>query len=172
MNRVRPAKAPLALAILALPLLVLTSCGPRAIAWGLVLWGDATGPFATGSVVAITRDSQISDTYLVAVKGEREAREFAKGRVRKFAHRAEATAAAESLKPWLTSWAFSRKEDPPPLPIREEADANAKTVYRLRYSQLVKVVGRSAEQLPRQPLAKGARPASAATKRSRWAGWE
>jgi hypothetical protein len=151
MEGVRPVRAALAIATLALPLLVLSSCGPRAIAWGLVLWGDSTGPFATGAVVAITRDSQISDTYLVAVKGERQTREFAKGRVRKFAHRAEATAAAENLRQWLTTWAFSRKEDAPPLPVREEANANAKTVYRLRYHQLLKVVGRSADPVEVKP---------------------
>ncbi|MCX7031871.1 MAG: hypothetical protein NTU62_17370, partial [Spirochaetes bacterium] len=151
MEGVRPAKAVLGLAILPLLLLAVCSCGPRAVAWGVLLWGDLTGPFATASVVAITRDSQISDTYLVAVKGERQTREFTKGRVRKFARRAEAVAAAEALKPWVTTWGFSRKEDPPPLPIREEANANAKTVYRLRFGQLVKVVGRTAERMEVKP---------------------
>lgn len=151
MNRVRPARAAAAAAsaaaTLALISLTLGSCGPRAVAWGVLLWGDHAGPFATGSVVAITRDSQISDTYLVAVKGERETREFAKGRVRRFARRTEADAAAEALAPWATSWAFSRKEDRPPLPVRETADAAARTVYRLPFGQLLKVVGRSAERV-------------------------
>ena len=151
MERVRPAKAALGLALLLLLSLGLTSCGPRAVAWGVLLWGDLAGPFASGSVVAITRDSEISDTYLVAVRAERQTREFAKGRVRKFARRAEAAAAAETLKPWLTTWGFSRKEDPPPLPIREEADAASKTVYRLRFGQLVKVVGRSTERAEVKP---------------------
>ncbi len=151
MEGVRPARAAAAIALITLSLLVLGSCGPRAVAWGLLLWGDLTGPFATGTVVAITRDSQISDTYLVAVKGERQAREFAKGSVRKFAHRAEAVAAAEILQPWLATWGFSRKEDPPPLPIRETSDANAKTVYRLRFGQLVKVVSRTAERVEVKP---------------------
>ena len=71
MERARPAKAALGLAILPLLLLALASCGPRAVAWGVLLWGDLAGPFASGVVVAITRDSEISDTYLVAVKGER-----------------------------------------------------------------------------------------------------
>jgi len=149
MQGVRPAKLLRALAIILLP--ALCSCGPRAVAWGVLLWGDLTGPFATGSVVAITRDSQISDTYLVAVKGERQAREFLKGSVRRFARRAEAAAAAEALKPWATTWGFSRKEDAPPLPIRETADQNARTVYRLRYGQLVKVTGRSAEKVEIKP---------------------
>jgi hypothetical protein len=151
MEGVRPARAAAALALVTLSLLALCSCGPRAVAWGLLLWGDLTGPFATGSVVAITRDSQISDTYLVAAKGERQTREFTKGRVRKFAKRAEAAAAAEAIKPWATTWGFSRKDDPPPLPIRESADANAKTVYRLRFGQLVKVVGRMAEKVEVKP---------------------
>jgi hypothetical protein len=151
MHGVRPAKVALGLAILPLLLLALTSCGPRAVAWGVLLWGDLAGPFASGSVVAITRDSQISETYLVAVKGERQTREFTKGRVRKFVKRAEAAAAAETLKPWLATWGFSRKEDPPPLPIREEANAGSKTVYRLRFGQLVKVVGRSAERVEVKP---------------------
>jgi hypothetical protein len=151
MEGVRPAKVVRVLAILSLVLLALGSCGPRAVAWGLLLWGDLSGPFATGSVVAITRDSKISETYLVAVKGERQTREFAKGRVRVFAKRSEAADASAALGPWLATWGFSRKEDTPPLPIREEANASARTVYRLRYGQLVKVVGRSAERVEVKP---------------------
>lgn len=145
------ARAVSAAATILLLSLTLGSCGPRAIAWGVLLWGDLAGPFATGSVVAITRDSQISGTYLVAVKGERETREFVKGRVRRFARAAEAAAAAEALAPWRTTWAFSRKEDPPPLPVRETADTGAKTVYRLPFGQLLKVVGRSPERVTVDP---------------------
>jgi hypothetical protein len=151
MEGARPAKAVRALALLPLVLIALGSCGPRAVAWGVLLWGDLTGPFATGSVVAITRDSQISDTYLVAAKGERQEREFTKGRVRAFAKRSDAVAEAAALEPWLSSWGFSRKEDTPPLPIRERAEASSRTVYRLRYGQLVKVVGRSADRVDVKP---------------------
>jgi hypothetical protein len=151
MHPVRPARAIAAVALVTISLLALSSCGRRAIAWGLLLWGDTSGPFATGTVVSINRESQLGDTYLVSVKGERETREFTRGRIRKFAHRAEAIAEAERVQPWLTTWAYSRKQDPPPLPIRETADASAKTVYRLRYQQLVKVIGRSAERFEIKP---------------------
>jgi len=151
MHRVRPARATAAFALLSISLLALGSCGRRAIAWGVLLWGDHAGPFATGTVVAITRESQLADTYLVTVKGEREAREFTRGRVRKFERRAEALAEAERVRPWLTTWAFSRKEEAPPLPIRETADPSARTMYRLRFGQLVKVIGRSAERVEVKP---------------------
>ncbi len=60
MHPVRPARAALALALVMISLLALGSCGRRAIAWGVLLWGDHAGPFATGTVVAITRESQLS----------------------------------------------------------------------------------------------------------------
>ncbi|MCX7038508.1 MAG: SH3 domain-containing protein [Spirochaetes bacterium] len=50
-------------------------------------------------------------------------------------------------------WAFSGKQDPPPLPIREEAKQDAKTVYKLKPNQMVKVVSRSAEKETIKPYA-------------------
>ena len=86
MHPVRPARAVAALALVTISLLALSSCGRGPSPGALVLWGDTSGPFATGTVVSIKRESELSDTYLVAVKGEREAREFTRGRIRKFAH--------------------------------------------------------------------------------------
>jgi hypothetical protein len=68
------------------------------------------------------------------------------GRVRLFKRRGDAAAFAKLYAENATTWGFSGKQDPPPLPIREEAKQDAKTVYKLKPNQMVKVVSRSAEK--------------------------
>jgi hypothetical protein len=149
----------LAAGLFGFALLVLSSCGPRVAGYGVVLWG-ATGPDdpqgnappapkgmpATGSVVGVIRQSEITGTYLLAVPGIKTGLDMATARVRMFRKKAEAAAFAENFAEYATTWGFSQKQDPPPLPIRDEAKQDAKTVYKLKPGQMVKVVGRSAEK--------------------------
>ncbi len=131
---------------------LLFSCGARPTGWGVILWGDAAGPAVTGTVVGILKHSQIDDTYFISVPGEPKPREVATGKIRLFPRRADANAFAQSLSPYLGAWAFSQKEDSPPLPIREEAKPEAKTVYRLKPGQMVKIIGRSEQKAAVKPF--------------------
>jgi hypothetical protein len=143
-------------ALAAVSLALLGSCGPRADGWGVVLWGstgpqDPSGIPATGSVAAVIGKSQINGTYLLAAQGGRGGVEVAAARVRVFGKKAGASAFAEGYAAYAATWAFSQKQDAPPLPIREEAKPDAKTVYKLKPGQLLKVVGRSAEKQAIKP---------------------
>jgi hypothetical protein len=120
---------------------VLASC-QRDIGYAVILWGEPTGPAATGAMVRVLQHSQIDGTYIVMAEGERSARELSEGRVRYFEKKTDAESFVKALQPWLTTWAFSAKEDPPPLPIRESASSEAKIVYRLKTGQLLKVLSR------------------------------
>jgi hypothetical protein len=124
-------------------LAALSSCGLRSIGYGVILWGDPSGPVATGKVVSILQHSQIESTYIAVFPGERTPRVLSESHVRFFPRRGEAEAFAKSFAQYLTTWAFSTKEDPPPLPIREKPAADAKTIYRLKPGQMVKILSRS-----------------------------
>ena len=125
-------------------ILLLSSCGIRAAGYGVVLWGEQGGPLSTGSIVLVVRESPINASYLVSVTGEKKPREFPMGRMRFFRKKAEAFDFAKSFTAYRETWAFSQKQDPPPLPIRDQAKSEAKVIYKLKPGQLLKVVSRSA----------------------------
>jgi hypothetical protein len=130
--------------LLALPALFLLSCGPRAVGYGVILWGDPSGQAATGAVVGILKRSDIDNSIIVSVPGERKPREYPAGRIRGFERRVEAVQYAASYASFLGTWAFSQKLDPPPLPVRDQPRQEGRAIYKLKPGQLVKVVGRSA----------------------------
>jgi hypothetical protein len=121
----------------------LFSCGPRAVGYGAVLWGDSGLIVATGSVVKVIELRESDNICLLSLPGESTPVEFSAGRLRIFSKRSEAEEYAKSIEPFLTAWAFSQKQDPPPLPIRETAKTSAEAVYKLRQGQVVKVIGRT-----------------------------
>ena len=130
---------------------LLSSCGARAVGYGVVLWGETTGVPATGAVVAIVQESSIGSAVLIAIPGERKPREYPAGRIRAFRRKSEAEAFAASYAPNLGSWAVVVKEDTPPLHVRDGPTQDAKVVYRLQFRQLVKVVSRSTEKVAVKP---------------------
>lgn len=141
----------LMLILVVLATFALCSCGPHAAGYGVMLWGaadadDPSGLPVTGSVAAVVRESQAASTYLLAVPGKKTGVDVPTGRVRFFKRRGDAAAFAKLYAENVTTWGFSGKQDPPPLPIREEAKQDAKTVYKLKPNQMVKVVSRSAEK--------------------------
>jgi Bacterial SH3 domain len=129
-----------------LPLLALTSCGPRAAGYGVILWGETNTALQTGVVVPVIGGGTISSSYLVLVPGEKKPREFPMGRVRFFRSKADAAKFSQSFAPYVQSWAVSMKQDPPPLPIRDQASQDGRVIYKLKPGQLVKVVGMSAQR--------------------------
>jgi hypothetical protein len=146
----------LMIVVLVLATLALGACGPRAAGYGVMLWGapgvdDPSGLPATGSVVAVIRESQIASTYLLAVPGKKTGVDVPMGRVRFFKRRGDAASFAKLYAENVATWGFSGKQDPPPLPIREEAKQDAKTVYKLKPNQMVKIVSRSAEKQTIKP---------------------
>jgi len=127
----------------ALPVLLLSSCGMRAAGYGVVLWGEMQSALQTGITVPIVREAPINSNYLVLVPGEPRPREFAMGRIRFFRARADAARFSQTFAPFVQSWAVSMKQDPPPLPIRDQASQDGRVIYKLKPGQLMKVVGRS-----------------------------
>ena len=132
-------------------LLALASCGVRAAGYGVVLWGETDTALKTGLVVPIISGGTINSSYLVMVPGEKKPREFPLGRIRFFRNKAEAAQFAQSFAPYVQAWAVSMKQDPPPLPVRDQAAQDGRVIYKLKPGQLMKVVGKSARTDTIQP---------------------
>ncbi len=135
-----------AVMVFMLPLLALVSCGPRAAGYGVILWGETDSALQTGVVVPIIGGGTIDSSYLVLAPGEKKPREFPMGRLRFFKSRADAVKFSQSFVPYEQSWAVSMKQDPPPLPIRDQASQDGRVIYKLKPGQLVKVIGRSPQR--------------------------
>ncbi len=142
----RTLRAGIAACLLCLLALLLLSCGPHTVGYGVILWGDASGQGATGAVVGILKKSDTDNTVIMAIPGESKPREYPTGRVRVFPVKAEALQYAASYAASLTTWAVSQKLDPPPLPVRDQPRQEGRPVYKLKPGQLVKVVSRSANR--------------------------
>jgi hypothetical protein len=132
-----------------LPLLLLgavlsfSSCA-RNIGYGLVLWAGEESPIQTGEILPVRQESQIQGTYLIRLPGTKELAELPTWRMRLFADKEEALQGAEEYAPYLNMYAYSQRDG---LPLREEADQEARRVYKLAEAQLVKVLSRGEQKV-------------------------
>jgi hypothetical protein len=118
---------------------VLPGCEGKTIGYGLVLWAETDGPLVTGQVLPVQQESQIQNSYLIRLEGQKEPLRVPTWRVRLFSDREQAIRGAEEYAPYLNLYAYSQRDG---LPLREEADPEARRVYKLAEGQLVKVLSR------------------------------
>lgn len=124
-------------------LLSLSSCS-RTIGYALMLWGEEESPVATGQIVPVRQESQIQGTYLVRLPGGKELAEIPVWRMRLFPDREEALQGANEYAPYQEVFAYSQRDG---LPLREQADPEARRIYKLSEGQLVKVMSRGEEKV-------------------------
>ena len=129
--------------VLLVLLLPLGSCS-RTIGYALMLWGQEDGPVATGQIVPVRQESQIQDTYLVRLPGGKELAEIPIWRMRFFPDREEALQGANEYAPFQELFAYSQRDG---LPLREQANQEARRIYKLTEGQLVKVLSRAEEKV-------------------------
>jgi hypothetical protein len=121
----------------------LTSCA-RNIGYGLVLWAGENSPVQTGQILPVQQESQVQSTYLIRLPGTKELAELPTWRMRLFASKEEALEGAEEYAPYQEMYAYSQRDG---LPLREEADQEARRVYKLVEGQLVKVLSRGEQKV-------------------------
>lgn len=122
--------------------IVLVSCGPRPLGYGVVLWAPDETFVSNGQAVAISQESNLRDTYtLVPEDGGREM-EIAKWRVRFFRRRGEAEEFAAEYAPYAEVLASSQING---LPVRPQPSNRVEWIYRLAEGQRVKVIDRQDE---------------------------
>ncbi len=132
-----------------LPLLLLgialafSSCA-RNIGYGLVLWAGEGSPVQTGDILPVQQESQVQGTYLIRLPDTKELAELPTWRMRLFDDKEQALRGAEEYAPYLNMYAYSQRDG---LPLREEADQEARRVYKLAEAQLVKVLSRGEQKV-------------------------
>jgi hypothetical protein len=122
---------------------VLSSCA-RNIGYGLVLWAGEESPVQTGEILPVQQESTVQGSYLIRLPGTRELIELPTWRMRLFESKEEAVRGAEEYAPYQDMFAYSQRDG---LPLREEADQEARRVYKLAEGQLVKVLSRGEEKV-------------------------
>ena len=83
-------------------------------------------------------------TYLIRLPGTKQLTELPTWRMRLFESKEEALQGAEDYAPYQDMYAYSRRDG---LPLREEADQEARRVYKLAEGQLVKVLSRGEQKI-------------------------
>jgi hypothetical protein len=132
---------------------ILSSCGPRPVASGLVLWSPDEEALPTGSVIDIYGELRIAKKYTYAPLGTDDYGEIQSWRVRRFDKRADAEAAAAEYLDWAPTLAVVRPLNPGgdsvPLPIRSDATTASTAIYRLEDGQVIKIIGRHPDPVVR-----------------------
>ena len=143
-TRLHPLRLLIPLLILCSALaLVLSSCA-RNIGYGLVLWAEEESPVQTGEILPVQQESTVQGSYLIRLPGTKQLIEVPTWRMRLFESGEEAIQGAEDYAPYQELFAYSQRDG---LPLREEADQEARRVYKLTEGQLVKVLSRGEEQV-------------------------
>jgi hypothetical protein len=115
----------------------LASCAPRT-GWGLVLWTVKGTSAKAGSVVPVYLKSNITKEYVIGVQDDPKARlEVPLWQVELFRSRRAALARGKEFGEFTSIYMIAAKDG---LPIREKTSNLAKRVYRLRESEMVKVL--------------------------------
>lgn len=118
------------------------SCGSKPIGYGIVLWSPDEERLATGNLIPVLEESEIEDTYTL-VLNEEENMAVTKWRIEFFDNKKEAEAYADRRSEYLRMIASAKIDG---LAVREETDNLTRRLYKLRKSEVVKVIDRSGEK--------------------------
>lgn len=121
----------------------LTGCNRR-LGYGVLLWSEDENEIASGSVVSVVSESDLQDTYMIRSDASPVETAVARWRVRFFETEADAAGDATAYQELATVYARSRRNA---LPMRSDPGLQtANIVYRLRDGEVIKLIGREAEQ--------------------------
>ncbi len=122
-------------AALLLAALACAGCAPSRIGWGVVLWSADDGALKTGSVVAVRSESALAQTFTVdAPSGRLVTPDW---RVELFSSEKAAQRFAAAYAPFVGMFGRARFAG---VVICQKPDATSTWVYRLRDSQIVKLI--------------------------------
>ncbi|HEY9054295.1 MAG TPA: SH3 domain-containing protein [Rectinemataceae bacterium] len=130
--------APCAGALVLLLALLVSSCAPRRIGWGVMLWTVKGTSAKSGSVVPIYLKSAITKVYVIGLEAERDQRvEVPIWQLEEYRTKAAAERRARAFAPIASLYLVAGRDG---LPIRKEPNNAAARTYRLREGELVKIL--------------------------------
>lgn len=116
-----------------------TSCGEKAIGYGVFYWPPEDSSLEYGDILPVLKYSSIAESYSMQKEGAEEGWPVEEWRVAFFETEEEAMAEQRRFTQWQYLFAISQKDR---LAIRSEAKLDAERVYVLRLGQSMKVIGR------------------------------
>lgn len=118
-------------------LAILSSCGPRRIGYGVLLWSPDEAVLETGALLPVFEESRIKQTYTVPKPGTKEKIELPVWRIQFFPKEDEAENFAAEYADVRNLYAVANRRA---LPVREKADRLSQRIYRLRENERMKIL--------------------------------
>ena len=135
---VRPMKLR-SLFMMPLLVLLLISCGPGKIGYGVLLWEEPDSSLNADDLLTVYIDSNIRDTYTFTPYKQKNMMEIIRWRVKFFDKFNDAQEFSKKYDHYKTIYAKTMQNG---LPVRQEPDPASDRVYRLRLGEIVKVLSR------------------------------
>lgn len=127
----------LALIFLPLFLIILNGCSGGGVGFGVVLLSPDVQAVPTGSIVEVTEESDLNNTYEIRLSSDGDNYRIDTWRVRLFDEEEAARAWAEEFRPYVNMYGRNLRDG---LAIREKADINASRAYKMRLGQEIKII--------------------------------
>lgn len=128
-------------------LLVLSSCAPKPMGYGVLLWWDDREDLEQGTVYPVFEESNIRQTYLISPPGE-PAIEVPRWRMDYFKSQSAARDFSETYEDLLKLFGDAKVNG---LAVRSTPSLSGERTYKLRQGQQVKLV----EQMPGEETISG-----------------
>ncbi|MDR1025603.1 MAG: SH3 domain-containing protein [Treponema sp.] len=127
-------------------LLLFSACSGR-LGWGVLLWSSEEPAVLAGTVLPVYIRSNIDKVWVVGVpaanriEGGPDKFEVPLAHLELAGSKKKAAARAEAMAEYARTYAENLQDG---LPIREQPDNGARRVYRLRISEIIKVLAKTA----------------------------
>jgi hypothetical protein len=124
---------------------ILAGCSSR-IGWGLVLWTVKGTSAKAGTIVPVYLKSNITKVYVIGLESEGDARiEIPLWQMEMHSSKSAAQASVKKLGDLASLYLVAERDG---LPVRAEASNTSDRVYRLRNSEMVKILERAEGEIP------------------------
>ena len=136
-------KSQLKLLLLILIIIFTASCTGKRIGYVVMLWPPEDVKAETGEIIKIISQSDIRNVYVIEKKDEKYRAEIPRTSGRFFKKKADAELFAAEFSGFKNTFGYSEKS----IPVREAPDQDSARVYKLRPSQMIKIIGRQKEEV-------------------------
>lgn len=117
-------------------ILIFSSCS-RKMGYGVLLWDYPEANLQDGEIVPVFIRSNISQVYVIEIPGTKERREIPLWQITEPQSRSKTLRDAERYAAYRHQYASSKTDG---LPIRAESSNVARSVYRLRQNEIIKIL--------------------------------
>ena len=119
------------------------SCSGKRIGYVVMLWPPEDVKAETNEIIKIISQSDIRNVYVIEKKEDKYRAEIPKTSGRFFKKKRDAEAFAAVYEEYKDTFGYSEKS----IPVRAEQDVNSGRVYKLRPSQMIKIIEKGAKEV-------------------------